>query len=96
MEGTNPQQIQFIKKEPNATGKFLLTTDGTTNEEVLNVLINRLTVLYGKLPSEETLQAINSCKNALSLLNLRTQIRVKQGVENTPLPHISGYTGEIK
>ena len=89
MEGTNPQRLQFIQKEKNEAGEFVTVQDGTTNEEVLGVLRDRLKVLYEKLPSPETAGAIVSVTHALELLNRRTAIRLEQGVENTPLPHFS-------
>lgn len=101
MEGTNPQRLQFIEKISAAEaiklgmdctiqGNGLVTVnDGTTNEEVLRVLRDRLKVLYEKLPSPETAGAIVSLTHALELLNRRTANRLAQGVENTPLPHFS-------
>lgn len=95
MEGTNPQKIQFIKKEklisddPETNGKFATITDGTTNEEVLEVLIDRTKTLGEKLPSRENSLALTKLEEALLWFNRRTQNRLKQGVENTPLPHQS-------
>ena len=41
------QVIQFIEKIPNpeASGQFQTVNDGTTNEEVLRMLIDRMQVL---------------------------------------------------
>lgn len=79
------QIIQFIEKEPDGTGQFVVVKDGTTNEEVLKVLIDRMTFLYNKLPSIETHRAINCCREALMKLDERTQKRVSRGVEGKPL-----------
>ena len=97
MEGTNPQRIQFIEKEiktvladnPNQLGEFVTINDGTTNEEVLKMLIDRCQTLLKKLPSRETALAITKLEEALMWLNKRTENRIKQGVENTSLPHKS-------
>ena len=87
------QEIQFIEKKEkvvsidqitNSIEKSLVTVnDGTTNEEVLEVLINRLQVLSAKLPSRETSIAITKLEEALMWLNKRTQDRLKRGVEGT-------------
>lgn len=86
MEGTNPQRLQFIEKE-NVDGVFRTVNDGTTNEEVLLMLFDRLSVLYAKLPSKETAEAIWHIGEAMDWLERRTRNRLAQGVENTPLPH---------
>jgi hypothetical protein len=39
--------------------------EGTTNEEVLSVLIDRLTFINGKLPSKEIACALTHCQEAL-------------------------------
>lgn len=83
------QIIQFIEKEavtgtPDGTLGFRTVNDGTTNEEVLAMLINRLDYLFAKLPSEHTEIAIHCCEAALAALELRTKDRLARGVENTP------------
>ena len=95
MEGTNPQKIQFIEKavidrhptDASLDGKFITINDGTTNEEVLKMLIDRCNYLYKKLPSIETARATYKLEEALMWLEKRTATRLAQGVENTPLPH---------
>jgi len=80
------QKIQFIEKIPYETDgvtKLVTANDGTTNEEVLEVLINRLQVLIAKLPSRETSIAITKLEEALMWLNKRTADRVKRNVEGT-------------
>ena len=81
-EGT-PQVLSFIKKEPVPESDNLLQTvyDGTTNEEVIKVLIDRLTYLYGKFPSKETTHAIGNLASALYHLESRTRERKARGVE---------------
>lgn len=74
------QQLQFIEK----TGEPLTTVnDGTTNEEVLAMLIDRLQFLSAKLPSRETSIAITKCQEALMWLEKRTADRKTRAVEGT-------------
>lgn len=89
------QVIQFIEKEaytiknesdPTFTATQLVTVnDGTTNEEVLEVLIDRLQYLNGKFPCRENSIAITKLEEALMWLNKRTADRVKRGVEGKNL-----------
>ena len=83
------QEIQFIEKEidpdSDEPGAIRTVNDGTTNEEVLAVLINRLQYLYYKFPSKETFRAIESCEYALENLQRRTEDRIKRGVEGKHL-----------
>jgi hypothetical protein len=81
---TPGQIIQFIEKTPTGENGALVTVnDGTTNEEVLKVLINRLTVLGFRVPSRETSTAITKLEEALMWLEKRTANRVSRGVEGT-------------
>lgn len=82
------QTITFIKKQPKDgdKGELELVFDGTTNEELLEVLIDRLNFLRKALDSEETKKAIEKCKEALFWLNHRTSNRLKRNVEGTHLP----------
>ena len=86
----NGQTIQFIEKMPVAEGSKELRTvnDGTTNEEVLAMLIDRLKYLDGKFPCLENRIAIRCTEKALEALNQRTERRKKAGVEgkNAPVP----------
>lgn len=82
---TPGQQLQFIQKEPVEEGKVDLRTvaDGTTNEEVLAVLVNRLNFLQAKFPCRENAIAITNLEQALMWLNKRTNDRLARGVEGT-------------
>lgn len=82
------QQLRFIEKEvaPDGSG-FMVVQDGTTNEEVIKVLIDRCQKLNTKLPSKETTLAIIYLQQALSHLEERTTKRKEQGVEGTEKPH---------
>lgn len=55
--------------------------DGTTNEAVLDVLIDRLQFLNAKFPCRENAIALTHLETALLFLEKRTRDRVKRGVE---------------
>ena len=79
---SNGQTIQFIEKRPE--GESLVTiNDGTTNEELLAILIDRLNFLQTKFPCRENAIAITHIETGLLWLNRRTQNRVARGVEGT-------------
>ena len=82
-EGT-PQTLKFIKKEPvpeSETDELQTVHDGTTNEEVIKVLLDRLLYLFNKFPSTETHHAITNLASALYHLEQRTRDRKARGVE---------------
>ena len=82
-EGGIEQVLQFIEKVPAAEGSKDLRTvnDGTTNEEVLKVLIDRLQYLNGKFPCRENAIAITKLEESLMWLNKRTSDRITRNVE---------------
>ena len=77
------QEIQFIETKPIADGCTLLATavDGTTNEEVLEVLIDRMIYLQSKFPCRENAIVITKLEESLMWLNKRTSDRQKRSVE---------------
>ena len=77
------QVVQFIQKQPVTTGSSDLVTisDGTTNEEVLAVLINRMNSLQAKFPCRENAIATTHLETALLWLEKRTADRKARGVE---------------
>lgn len=79
----NGQTIQFIQKEPISEGSTEMTTvsDGTTNEEVLEVLLDRLNFLNKKFPCRENALAITHIEIARNFLFQRTRDREKRKVE---------------
>lgn len=82
------QVVQFIEKvqDPSATAGVLKTlNDGTTNEEVLAMLINRLNYLNGKFPCRENSIALTHIETALLWLNKRTADRIARNVEGKAL-----------
>lgn len=86
--GAESQTLQFIEKRSVTIPGAPLETvhDGTTNEEVLEMLIDRLKFLSNELPSRQTSLAITKCEEALFWLNDRTEKRKARGVEGTHNP----------
>ena len=82
-EGGPSQSLQFIEKVPTAEcSKDLRTVnDGTTNEEILKVLIDRLQYLNGKFPCRENAIVITKLEESLMWLNKRTSDRLARNVE---------------
>ena len=68
-------------------GSFDLKTvsDGTTNEDLLEVLINRMNYLQEKFPCRENALVITKLEESLMWLNKRTQDRIKRNVEGKQL-----------
>lgn len=78
------QIIQFIRKDnADEDGKLITMINGTTNEEILAVLIDRLEYLNGKMFSDHNVNAIASLKDALLALETRTIERKQAGIEGT-------------
>lgn len=77
------QHIRFMKK---VDGK--LVYEGTTNEELIEVLIDRITKLNAKFPCFENVNAIAHLGGALNILNERTKKRLAQGVEGKDIAHV--------
>jgi hypothetical protein len=76
------QKLQFIHKQPKEEGSTeLITVDGTTNEDVLDVLIDRLNVQNAKFPCKENSIAITKLEEAKMWLHKRTADRVARNVE---------------
>ena len=82
-EGGPEQTLQFIEKEPVFLGatELRLINDGTTNEEVLAMLIDRLTYLQAKFPCRENAIVLTKLEESLMWLNKRTNDRKARGVE---------------
>lgn len=88
----NTQTIQFIEKGKRKDApfprpidsdpdEFITFNDGTTNEEVLEMLIDRTSYLNGLFPCKENACCITHLQEALMWLEKRTKDRVKRGVE---------------
>jgi hypothetical protein len=81
---TSGQIIQFIHKEPKGEGQvqeLVTISDGTTNEEILEVLIDRMNYLQSKFPCRENAIVITKLEESLMWLNKRTADRVTRNVE---------------
>ena len=76
------QTLQFIQKEPAKDpvfeGHLETVNDGTTNEEVLAMLIDRLNYLQKKFPCRENAFVITNLEESLMWLNRRTNVEGKQ------------------
>lgn len=82
----NTQEIQFIEKIPiEGTTELKTVNDGTTNEEVLEVLINRMNYLQGNFPCRENAIVITKLQESLMWLEKRTSDRKSRNVEGKQL-----------
>lgn len=81
----NGQTVQFIEKRPVCEGSTFLETvnDGTTNEEVLRMLIDRMQHLQAKFPCRENALVITKLEESLMWLEKRTADRKARSVEGT-------------
>jgi hypothetical protein len=72
--GKRQQTVQFLEKISNTFPEADTIVDGTTNEEVIRVLINRISRLNRKLeqPCEENEEAVNCLLGALKWLERLT------------------------
>jgi hypothetical protein len=81
------QRIFFIQKKPVPNGKdgeMFVFQDGTTNEELLDVMINRLnTFQEGAGRCRQNALAITKMEEARFWLEDRTKERIARGVEGT-------------
>jgi len=78
------QEIQFIEKRAKwADYPEDITTvnDGTTNEELLLILIDRIEFLDKQFASQHNHYALNHLWQALYVLQARTYDRQQRGVE---------------
>lgn len=82
------QPLQFIEKVPKvngAPGELQTLHDGTTNEDLLAVLINRMQYLQVKFPCRENAIVITKLEESLMWLEKRTNDRKGRGVEGKQL-----------
>jgi hypothetical protein len=82
LPGAVKQILQFIEKDPAVEGdpRMVTINDGTTNEEVLAVLIDRLQSLNAKFPCRENAIVITKLEESLMWLNKRTADRKARNV----------------
>lgn len=87
--GIPNQTIQFIEKKPAGEGfppgSLITVNEGTTNEEVLKVLIDRLNSMQSKFPCRENAIVITHLETGLLWLEKRTADRKARGVEGKAL-----------
>jgi hypothetical protein len=92
LEMPTVQIIQFIEKVPRKDhpdispmdsdpNELITLNNGTTNEEVIKVLMDRLKYLNNKFPCVENEKAYAHLDDALAWLNKRTKDRQERGVE---------------
>jgi len=82
------QTLQFIEKRPSPhTSDAPMETvhEGTTSEEVLRVLIDRMNHLQDKFPCRENAVVITHLETALLWLDKRTADRKARDVEGKHL-----------
>ena len=77
------QQLNFIWKEQKTpdSKEMELIKNGTTNEAVLEMLIDRMEWLDGRFPSDYNKKVIDLLKQSVVALEERTADRVNRGVE---------------
>lgn len=78
------QVLQFLKKTRDSDGYFKTVATGTTNEELIDVLLDRLRTINAQVPCRENSLAITKLEEANHWLQARTRDRVERGVEATP------------
>lgn len=89
VEGSPAQVIQFIQKEPKKgplglyNKQVVTVCDGTTNEELMAVLIHRLKTVNERFPCRENAISITKLEEALMWQEKRTAERKARGVEGT-------------
>ena len=86
--GCPVQTIQFIEKTMRLEGnpdrtELVTVNDGTTNEEVLAMLIERMNYLQAKFPCRENAIVITKLEESLMWIHKRTGDRLARGVEGT-------------
>lgn len=86
--GGAPQVLQFIEKKPVADGtpNMYVVNDGTTNEEVLGMLIDRMNHLQAVMPCVENENAVKHLAMAYECMYRRNLDRSIRGVEGTHVP----------
>jgi hypothetical protein len=74
--------LTFMQKDGSR-----IVRQGTTNEELLEVLIHRVTEGYQTLPCQESIRALYLLREALASFRTRTARRVDARVEGTLQQH---------
>lgn len=74
-KGDDFQNLKFVEKDE------FNYEEGTTNEDLIEVLIDRLNFLNNKFPCKENGVALHHLQQAVQALNDRTEDRQRRGVE---------------
>ena len=74
--GANVLLLDFQNGSPITNG-----INGVTNEQMLAILIHRVRHLDSKFASDDNKEAIEHMLNALTVLERRTNERIRRGVE---------------
>ncbi len=85
-ELTAGNRLTFVQKD---RGEVI--REGTTNEEVLEVLIDRVAQAYERLPCQESIRAMHYLKEALASFRERTARRARLKIEGTFKPHYGHF-----
>ena len=75
------QLLKFINKKVDENGDFKTFHDGITNEEIINVLIDRIIYLNQKHPCIENEKVLICLEDALIYLKIRTIQRENRNVK---------------
>lgn len=83
--GDETQHIRFVQKvrPDDMSGRLVTLKNGTTNEALLQVLIDRIEFLDGYLSDRHNKNVLHHLKEALWNLDQRTAERMRRGVEGT-------------
>lgn len=76
------QAIVFVEMDQDNTYH-----DGTTNEEMVEVLLNRMQYLNHKFPCNDNVKIIGCLETISECLEHRTKLREQQGVEGKHQAH---------
>lgn len=77
------QILQFIRKEADSEGMLKTILNGVCNENVIAVLIDRITYLNNQLPDPHNIEAHQHLEAALLALQTRTAEREAANTEGT-------------
>lgn len=81
-DGVHVETLQFVQKVMD--GEHLrVEVAGTTNEEVIAVLIDRMEYLQEQVPCAENEEVLMHLRRSLQILNARTKDRMDRNVEET-------------
>ena len=77
--GSIKQRLLFVRGIRAPSGHLMVGSDGTTNEEVIDVLLHRLNHLNKQKPCKETAMAITKLEEAQLWLGARKAVPGAEG-----------------